>query len=255
MKLDPIEGEYKFEGKIDGKKHKSNKSTKVVCPNCSNAVKANDINIQDKIAKCGTCNEVFSFENDLQKLLDYSKIAHKPVLGKQKNVEVLEYMGEFNITLTQFNDWGGMILFGAGIFGSLMSTVIYFKHGLQSPIGMFIIGIIFLYGLYRMINYKKNKFYVDVDDQYLYIKTRPKNFLKDKVYVRAHVKQFYLKQFPNSDYYQLMMLYDGPDGEEHVKIAPMMQGKSTSLYIEQELERFMGIEEYEVPDSKLPAKL
>ncbi len=252
MELDPIEGKYKSPEKTSDRNKLSKNSTKVVCPNCANVAQSQDINIQDKIAKCSSCHEVFNFQNALQSLLNNSKTINKAILGKQKGIDVLRYKGELNISMVNYTDWIAVISFLIGMLGGSISLGLYFGEG--EPTLPFIVAfaMLFIFAIYRFINYKKNKTYLDVDDRYLYIRNRPKNFQKDKIYERTYIKQFYSKAYGATStnavsmYYHLWMVYDGPDGEEHIKVTPYLPSKSHTLYLEQELESFLDIPNEEV---------
>jgi len=255
MELNPIEGEYKSLEKKHHNKSSSKNSTKVVCPNCSHVTQSKDINIQDKIAKCSSCHEVFTFQNELQTLLNNSKKIGKPTLGKQKNIDVLHYKGELNISVINYTDWTAIISFLLSVIGGVLSLGLYFGEGVQTMPFIIAFVMLFIFSVYRFINYKNNKTFLDVDDRYLYIRHRPKNFHKDKIYERKYIKQLYTKVYGGIDtknansislYYHLWMVYDGPDGEEHIKVA-LLQSKSHALYLEQELESFLDLPNQEVP--------
>ena len=127
MPLDPIEGEYK-EPKLKLKDTTKDKTyKKVVCPSCSNEVSAQDINIGDKIAKCGSCNNIFSFQHEIESLIHAPKSnsKSKPRVGNQKDVDIYEYAGELSIGFRDINDWWAFIAMTIGtifLFGTLIAS-------------------------------------------------------------------------------------------------------------------------------------
>jgi hypothetical protein len=251
MKLDPLEQEYKKLNKT--KKSKTMTSSKVVCPNCHHPAQANDINIQDKLAKCSSCHEVFSFQHTLQSLLNQTQQIEKKKLGRQKDIDIFEFKGELSISIINFTDSLALITLILSVitgFGIIVSAT---DHGMSAAMP-FIISTILLviFTVYRFIGYKNNKTYIDIDDQYLYIRNRPKNFQKDKIYNRSNIQQIYQKVYgghpDSSPYYHVWMIYDGTEGEEHIKITPYLRSRSRALYLEQELENYLGITDESVPE-------
>ena len=256
MELDPIDKKYKA---MEKNTPKGEESKKISCPNCGHSASASDINIQDKIAKCVSCDEVFSFQNALQSLLDNSSLKEKrkPRLGKQMDVDIFEYKGELSISITNFTDWIAIIIFFVsiiGIIGTIGSIDDFGMSVLPFGISFF---MILAYSIFRFLSWRKNKTYIDVDDQYLYVKNRPRNFKKDKAYTISHIRQFYSKNMPgheghSSGYFHVWMIYDGPEGEQHVKVTPYLRSRSRALYIEQELEKYLDLADEEVPEEFRP---
>ena len=244
MQLDPIEGNYK----VPKVSHKQASSQKVVCPNCSNAVSAQDINISDKIAKCGSCSQVFSFQNIINSLLQAPTGTKKPVVGNQKDVEIYEFAGEMSISVWDMHDWSGIISLIIGFFtlvGALLSADV--GGGFLIPLS---IGLpLFLFSIYRLIKYRENKIHIDVDDTYLTITPSQKYLQRKKQFLRSDIKQVYTKLHPGSTTYSYVyMIHDGPEGEEHVRLGAIFRSRSAALYVEQELEAFLGLPDEPVPE-------
>ena len=237
MQLDPIEGEYK--APKAGHKHSSSKQ--VVCPNCANTVGAQDINIVDKIAKCGSCSQVFSFQNLINSLVQSPSSGNKPTVGKQKDIEIFEYAGEMSISLIDNTDWWALISFTIGFF-MLLVTVISASDGGGYLIPTLLGAAFFLNAIHRFIKYRENKIHIDVDDTYLTITPSQRFIQRQKKYLKSDITQVYTKLHPGStSYTYLYMIHDGPDGEEHVKLGHIFYSRSSALYVEQELEAYLGI--------------
>lgn len=237
MQLDPIEGQYKSP-KVG---HKHTSSQKVVCPNCSNAVAAQDINIADKIAKCSACSQVFSFQNLINSLVQAPASDKKPNVGNQKDVDIYEYAGEMSISVRDMNDWWALIILFIGfvtMIGAGPSPDV--GKGFLIPLT---IGLpLFLYSIYRFIKYRENKIHIDVDDTYLTLTPSQKYLQRTKKFLTSDITQVYTKMYPGStSYCYVFMIHNGPEGEEHVRLGSIFKSRSSALYVEQQLEAFLGI--------------
>ncbi len=245
MKLDPIEGAYKAPKQRQKQRH----SQQIVCPNCSNTVTAQDINIGDKIAKCGSCSQIFSFQNVINNLVQGPASKKKPVVANQNDVDIYEYAGELSITILDLNDLWAMITFTISIIPLLFFTVAGTAKGanIQLPVSIFL--PIFLYSIYRLVKYRENKAYIDVDDICLTVTPSQKYLQRKKKYLISDIKQIYTRLHPGSkSWTYLYMIHQGPSGEEHVKLGPIYASRSSALYVEQELEAFIGIPDESVPE-------
>ena len=251
MQLDPIEGEYKKPLGIDKQKNKDNTHTKIVCPNCSTEVVSDNLNLAGKIAKCGSCNSVFSFQNELEKLLQAkepttknvdTQKAKKPRVGNQKDVDVYEYAGELSIDVIDYND---ILALSLGIISLGLIPIGLAVYGDTNNVIPLIMGIAFIiFAIGRFIKYRETKSFIDVDETHLRISSSQKYIYRKKDYLRSDIRQFYTKANVNGGgYFNVFMIYDGPEGEEHVKITPMTKSRSRSLYVEQTLENFLGIQD------------
>jgi len=252
MELDPLDKNYKYPEK-EQLKSSVKGSKKVVCPNCGHPANASDINIQDKIAKCGSCHEVFSFQHALQALFDQPQKEENRILGRQKDIDVFEYKGELSASIINFTDLPALITLFLSMITGFAILIRGTEFGLSAATPFIISTVLLLaFSIYRFIGYKNNKTYIEIDDTYLYVRNRPKNFHKDKTYVRSNVRQIYQKANGGNPeatpYYHVWMIYDGPEGEEHVKLTPYLRSRSRALYLEQELENYLGLPDIPVPE-------
>ena len=72
---------------------------RIKCPSCSNNVPADNININDKIAKCNTCDVVFPFEKEIAQFLPQQRI--KDEVLRPEGVEIYHHRDELNISIKQ----------------------------------------------------------------------------------------------------------------------------------------------------------
>lgn len=241
MELDPIQGIYKQAKSLSSSKDK-NSGTKIVCPSCANPVQATDINIQDKIAKCGSCHEVFSFQHVMDIVFPKTVSNKKPILGKPEDIDISQYKDELNISVINYSDWIALILFLIGmatLFGSFIAAM----EGRPSIIASLFGLATFSSSIFRFIRYRENKARIDVDERYVYIRKDPPPFGRIKKYNRSDVRQFYSKFYGGngSSMYHLYMIVDSSEGQKHIKVTPYLKSHTRALYLEQELENFLGL--------------
>ena len=102
---------------------------------------------------------------------------------------------------------------------------------------------------FNAFNYSKNKTYIDINDKFLNIKSRPKNFKKDRSYAVGDIDQLYIK--PDSDgmgYFTVHMITNNIEGQKHEKLLTV-NTLSKAKYLEQEIERYLNIEDRKVPEA------
>ena len=88
-----------------------------------------------------------------------------------------------------------------------------------------------------------------MDDTYLTIHPSQQYIQRKKTYLTSDIKQVYTKMYPgSSSWCYVYFVHDGPEGEEHIKINTIFKSRSAALYIEQELESFLGIPDESVAE-------
>ena len=239
-----MENEYKDPYKpLELHKLKKNKHVGIHCPKCDTATPADNLNIQDKIGKCSSCDSVFSFENTLVSL---APLDATPDLKRPQGIDFIELNDEIEFSLTPpYSVWhsiSGFVfpLVVAGLIG------IYFDKGYISLLyyaGAF--SAISLYSIYRLIRTKYEKIYVTIDKNDLHIIRRPDNANSDKKFSIVEIEQVYIKLDPNGGW-ALHMVLNKVDGQKHVKLIERFTDYSKAKYLEQEIERYLGIENRKV---------
>ena len=84
------------------------------------------------------------------------------------------------------------------------------------------------------------------------IKNRPNNFKKDQIFDTTDIDQLYLKRDPSNGYILVKMVINSPAGQKHIKLVGIAPGKlSQAKYLEQEIERYLGIKDRKVVESNI----
>jgi len=212
--------------------------TKVSCPSCKASVAASNININDKICKCVACDSIFSLDQSLEKLA-------KPVqkLKRPEGIDMIYFGDELDLTIDQPVSTMATILLSIGPLFAFLFTALYFKKGELGPLITALPFWMFtIFGTISVL--KKGKIYITIDDRSLNIKYRPKRFSKDNSYNVRDIDQLYLKT--GSEGIALMMVIDGHQGEKHEQLIGKFQSLSQAKYLEQEIERHLGIQNRKV---------
>jgi len=215
----------------------------VICPSCSQNVPAENINIQDKIAKCNKCHGIFSFENTIQTFVNNKT---KESVLRPEGIEMFEFHEEIDFTIRQpFPSLMILPLTFLPLF-ALLFTAIFFKGkvGLVLPA---IFWFLTFLSLYYSVNRSEHKIFLSINDQELSIKWRPKNFNKDKVFDVREIDQLYIKSI-HSNYYSVFMIVNGIDGQKHEELISSVGSRSKARFLEQEIERYLNIPDRPVPE-------
>lgn len=220
------------------------------CPNCNHQIIAEDININKEFAKCGNCNNVFSFEEDTN-----APMRRRSEVFMPEAIELEEYQDE----LTMFYKWSKakkispfLIFFGLVWNGMMIPFVIaaIASGSLAFLLGISIhlmVGIGFI--VYILLNFM-NTTYITVDDFELSIEHRPFNFpfiAKNQYFDVQNIEQLYAKKYVTHqtngrNVYAYGVFATLKNGED-LKIIGGFKNKNKALFIEQEVELFLGIKD------------
>lgn len=206
--------------------------TTVDCPSCQTSVPAEHININDKIAKCGECDIVFSFDNTL-KSLNQSGTNKKAVLRPQ-GIDIYEFKHETEITVKQPAAPIEILPFTVLPMFLLFSVIFYFKndYSIMWPSLAFVLNIILMFYLYSREKHTVN---IHINHSDLKVQWRPKKLISDKSYHISDIKQLYVKG------HQIFMIVDGLEGSQHVNLIPGLVNQTQAHYLEQQIEAYLKI--------------
>ena len=92
----------------------------------------------------------------------------------------------------------------------------------------------------------KHKIHIGIDNRFLSIERRPKKFIQDKLYAINEIDQIYTKKLDGLN--AVYMIVNGDNGQKHVKLITRLDSLSKARYLEQEIEKHLGIVDREVPE-------
>lgn len=223
---------------------------RVYCESCKREIPARDIDIRSRIAKCDVCNSIFDCSSQLP--TPGASITRES-LSVPKGVEIhyiengLQLIRRWFSPIIMFMTlfclfWDGFMVFWfytAISQGQWMMAVFGIIHGL--------VGL----GLtYYVIGGYINKTYITVSYGALNICHKPLPFPGNKVIPTRDLKQLYSKQRIShtrngtSVYYEVYVLTHTGKKE---KLLSGLRVSEEALFIEQEIEKYLGIRDEAVP--------
>jgi len=224
--------------------------TQLQCPKCDHHIIAEDININRGLAKCNNCNNVFTFEEKVN-----SPLRKRQEVLMPEEIEIDEYED----AVTIFYKWRKakglnpfLTFFGIAwnLFLIPFLVMAVASGSLTILLGISIhlmVGVGFLtYIVTRLMN----STYITVDEYELSIEHRPfaiPFIAKNKYYSVQNFKQLYTKRYVShktndQNVYAFGVYASLKDGEEF-RIIGALKSKNKALFIEQEIEHFLGIED------------
>lgn len=218
---------------------------KVNCPSCEKEVTAENLNLQNSVAKCGSCNVIFSIEQEVEKVK--SKTGMKQETLRPEGIDLFFYNDDLEITVQphiQGIDAYGIVLLP--ILAIIAIAIFYITEKSIHPYIPLAFSMGALYFIYRGLNYSKNKTYIDINDKSLSIKSRPKNLKKDKSYATGDIDQLYIRYSSDgTGHYTIHMVTNAVEGQKHTKLITV-NTLTKAKYLEQEIERYLNIENRKV---------
>lgn len=244
--MEPLEGEYQYK--------KAEKKLHVRCTECGNDIPAEDVNITNALAKCNDCNNIFQFDEEI--FPEWTR--RKPEMFIPEGTEVLKLPSELDIQYDWYRSqskaglgfktffafaWNIMLLpfvfsaISSGQFEVLMFSAIHIL------VGLFLLGNVFSTFI--------NKTNISVTKRFIEIRQKPiPSLLKKNIKIpTGDVDQLYVTRYVDSTTngqanhaYALYVITK--DGRKY----PLVKGmnKESSLYLEQEIELWLDIEDQEI---------
>lgn len=229
-------------------------SRKLECPNCGAAVPAEQINVQQMVAVCPNCDTVFNFGNG-------EGGAWQPEKAKQKfkdvpmpeRFQVDESEHKLTISYSWFTPMAFFITFFA-VFWNAISWTIFGGDGF-GPIseGFFIfalfplifpaVGLGLIY--YNVAQYI-NRTYIVVGKGELRAYSRPLPTLNNLRLDHSTIHQLFVKQRVNHGKNGVSISYDVLavlHGGKRQQIVGSLAQADQALFIEQEIEHYLGIDD------------
>ncbi len=256
MGNDPLK-EYKYKEKLELKNPNSFPQVqKVDCPSCSETIPGAHLNIQTNIAKCNSCDIIFSISEQVENLSHQNDISQD--ILRPEGVELTHFQDDLDISVAQ--PWNLIEVILASIFPflllvgppALIDKPPDSKFFLVGYLSFMLVSII-AYIAYFFIR-KKHKVYIHIDDSDLHIEHRPKKFIKDKKYAIEDIDQVYIKSIMTSTGTKgvgIFMLVNDVKGQKKVELINSVNSRTKAKYIEQEIERHLGIKDRRVPDEEI----
>ena len=226
----------------DLKKETKKVFKKLHCPACEAPIPADNMNLNDKIGKCSNCDALFPFHEEVLALTKQPIIKQEVI--RPEGIDIFHFQEELDITIQQPTAWfDGFMGIMAAVFFLVLE--IYFISGKMSYAWVAAFSIFPFYVIINYLNRAKHKVYLSIDERTLTIKWQPKKFIKDKTYDIHDIDQIYVNKLNG-----VSMIINGHEGQKHVKLLPKLSSPSKAKYLEQEIEKHLGIIDREVLEAK-----
>jgi hypothetical protein len=247
---DPLHQELEAYKELDFSKDHSLLS----CPKCNHFISGKDINIENTIARCSHCNHVFGFEHDSksQKL--------KPTQIIPEGVEVLKLRSELDIRLkwedTTSKSGRWFLTLFTGLWNLLvlpfvLMVIIIGEWGILLFLSAHLLVGLGL--LWHLATIYLNRTSISVTQRRIRVRTFPfRHFLwKNKEIQNDQINQLYVSKYVQSTTngepnYAFALYAIVKSGEKICLIRGM--NRETQMYIEKEIEDFLGIKNRKVPE-------
>lgn len=217
----------------------------VRCPSCLGEIPAVDINIQEKVAKCISCNGLFSVKPIIDDLTE--KPSMRQEIIRPEGIEIFKFQDELEISVKQPFLVGEIMAVVFIPFFTVMFTIA-FLAGKFDATAMIISWSLLAIALINLVLRKKHKIHINVDSRNLSIVWRPRKFMKTRVIPVGEIDQLYVATA--SGISSIFIVVNGVEGQRHMKILSGLRGVSRARYLEQEIEKHLGIKNRKVPEEK-----
>jgi len=225
----------------------------IACDNCGNDIPTRNFNINSSLVKCESCDTLFSLEDE--SFFNNDRVG-RPEMIMPEGTDVLTMTDSIDIRLDWLKShprsslgfmtfftvlWNGFLAIMASSFiaAGAMENIIFLSIHLAVGLGL----------LYYILSIYLNYTDIIVTKDYIEVGQRPfKNpFKPTKTLPSKDIRQLYVTKYvasttndvPN---YAYALYADIGSGKSPLKLVAGMN-KETQLYLEQEIERFLQIED------------
>ncbi len=220
------------------------------CPNCGAAIRAEDININQLVAKCNQCHTLFGFDTMLKQVE-----RHRAEVPLPPGIEALSYLSELDIQISwRKTSNAGFFIFFTIFWNAVLVPFIIIALTQGEWIILLFISLHLLVGLsllYYTLSVLFNTTYIRVNHQEVVIEHRPLKmpFYPDRRAPVQDIDQLFIDKYvesrtnnrPNFAYAVRAVLKSNSD--KRIPIIKGLKNKEQARYIEQEIERFLNIKD------------
>lgn len=217
----------------------------VRCPSCLGEIPVVDVNIQEKVAKCTSCNSLFSVKSIIDDLTAEPTMQQEII--RPEGIELFKFRDELEISVRQPFLVGEIM---AAIFIPIFTIMftIAFLTGKFDVTAMIISWSFLAIAMINLLLRKKHKIHINVDSRNLSIVWKPRKFMKTRVIPVGEIDQLYVAT--TSGISSIFIVVNGVEGQRHMKILSGLRGVSRARYLEQEIEKHLGIKNRKVPEER-----
>jgi len=220
---------------------------KINCPGCGKEIPVADVDLRGKIAKCAACNNIFSCAQQLP--ADSPRAEERMPVGKPKKIKIERSAEGLKITRKWFDPGIIFLTFFCLFWNGFMFFWFYtaFKQKIY-PMALFgtLHGAVGLGLFYGVLSGYLNKTYIRIAYNSLTVTHGPLPWFGQKSLGKEDLQQLYSKE----------IVYGGRNGPSYsysvqavtrkgqvIELVPGLSSKEEALFIEQEVEKYLRIED------------
>ena len=223
------------------------------CPHCHKRILSENVNLEKMAAKCSNCHHVFLFEDKLSQ--DTYK---KPEVYLPPGIEAYSFLSELNIEIDWRQSRSGFLTFFTIFWNALLVPfiVVAITTGAYEMLLFMSIHLLIGIGLlyYTLTNFL-NKTYIVVDRNNLHIEHKPLRlpFYPDRHISTSELDQLHIEKYVasttnNRPNYAFAVVAKLLPEDKDLKIIKGLKTSNQAQYIEQEVERFLNIQDRPVEE-------
>ncbi|HBG61121.1 MAG: hypothetical protein A2Y03_08565 [Omnitrophica WOR_2 bacterium GWF2_38_59] len=222
---------------------------KITCTNCNSEIPASDVDIKSRIAKCVSCSNIFDCSGQLDSISKQDSHQLRKNIGMPKGILMKKDLGKLVIERKWFSPVIIFMTFFCLFWDGFMITW-YTIAITQGQIIMALFGTLHaLVGIcltYFVIAGYINKTYITVTSQIFEIKHKPMPFPGAMSLSARDLKQLYSKERISHGDHGTSCTYEvhaKTNSSENIKLIDNLMTSEQALYIEQEVESFLRIDD------------
>lgn len=215
------------------------------CKRCQEPVTAENVNLNSHIAKCPSCDAVFDFRDQLTRTEAHKRSS----LNAPKGIDLQTTMDGIQIVRRWFSAKAFGLLFFCLFWNGIMFFILRgaVTTGQFSGLGFASIHIVVGVGMaYYCLASFLNRTYIDISFRDIAIRHRPVPWWGGKKISLTDVEQVFSKEKAhrqkNGTRYTYQVLFRDHRGKD-TKMVSGLEKPEQALYIEQEIESTLGIED------------
>ena len=226
----------------------------LACPNCATPTRAENINIKDLVAKCHHCNSVFSFTDDLPK-----PVRNRPEIMLPHGIEAFHSLSALDIEISwrQTTKNLGFLIFFALFWNGILSVFVVTALVTGEYEMLLFTSLHLLVGIsliYFIITVLLNKTFIYVSRREISVEHRPLRvpFYPNRRIQAMDLDQLFVQRYVNGKtngrtnhaFSVTARMRTGSD----VKLVKGLRQPEQAAYVEQQIEKFLHIEDRAVDD-------
>ena len=228
------------------------------CPNCATPTKAENINISSLVAKCHHCNSIFSFSENLPAApRDREEIMLPPGIEAFHSLSVLDIEVSWRHSTKNFGFFVIFALFWNAILSVFVIAAIAsgeYEMLLFTSIHL-LIGVSLIYYILTAL---VNKTYIYVSRKEISVEHRPLPlpFYKNRHIQNIDLEQLFVEKYANGKTnnrpnYAFSLTARMKTGS-NIRLVKGLKQPEQATYLEQQIEKYLNIEDKAVDDEWLP---